>query len=259
MLMCFVEEHQDSWDKYATALTYAYNCHVRRTTGTTLFDPILSRPPPAFSLHRSLRDHPEPDSRDRHEFLFALDEAIAGASNRLKKAQARYKKNFDKRVRRTNLNISPGDYVFIGPTDGSKKKGKLQSPAEGPYGVQQRSDRTFPIERKGATEVINSDRVTKAPRAHNDPAFVPEPGQSNKVTDGPEHTVQKILKHRVAAEDDQFAFLIKWADYEDPSCTKRDHVPEELISRYFRRRHRRSAGATREAITRGTATGSDAA
>ena len=89
MLMCFVEEHQDSRDKYATALTYAYNCHVHRTTGTTPSDLILSRPPPAFSLHRSLRDRPEPDSWDRHEFLIALDETIAGAYNRLKKAQAR--------------------------------------------------------------------------------------------------------------------------------------------------------------------------
>ena len=166
MLMCFVEEHQDSWDKYANALTYGYNCRVHRTTGTTPFDLILSRPPPSFSLHRSLQDLPEPDRRGRHEFLIALDETIAGAYNRLKKAQARYKKNFDKRVRRTNVNIGPGEYVFIDPTDGSKKKGKVQSPAEGTYRVKQRSERTFTIDRKGATEVINSDRVTKAPRPH---------------------------------------------------------------------------------------------
>ena len=161
------------------------------------------------------------------------------------------------------MKIGPGDYVFIDPTNGSKKKGKLQSPAESPaeglYRVQQRSDRTFTIDHKGATEVINSDRVTKAPRPHNAPAFVPEPGQLNKVTDGPEYTVQKILKHRVAAEDDQFEFLIKRADYENPSWTKRDHVPGELISRYFRRRHRRSARATSPAITRGTTAGADAA
>ena len=150
------------------------------------------------------------------------------------------------------MNIGPGDYVFIDPTAGSKKKSKLQSPAEGPYRVQKRSDGTFTIDRKGVTEVINSDRVTKAPRPHNAPAFAPEPGQLNKVTNDPEYTVQKILKHRVAAEDDQFEFLIKWADYEDPSWTKRDHVPENLISRYFRRRHRRSARAKRPAITPGT-------
>ena len=207
--------------------------------------------PPAFSLHRSLRDRPEPDRRDRHEFLIALDETIAGAYNRLKKAQARYKKNFDKRERRTNVNIGPVEYVFIHPTDGSKKKGKMHSPAEGPYRVQQMSDRTFTI-RKGATEVVNSDRATKAPRPHNTPAFAPEPGKLKKVTDGLKYTVQKILKHRVAAEDDQFEFLIKWAGYEDPSWAKRDHAPEELISRYFRRCHRRSARAKRPVIIRGT-------
>ena len=95
---------------------------------------MLSRPPPAFSLQRSLRDRPEPDRRDRHEFLLALDETIAAAYNRLKKAQARYKKNFDKRVRRPNVEIGPGDYVFIGPTGGSKKKGKLQSPPKARIG-----------------------------------------------------------------------------------------------------------------------------
>ena len=102
------------------------------------------------------------------------------------------------------------------------------------------------------TEVINSDRVRKAPRAHNAPAFAPELGQLNKVTDGPEYTVQKIIEHPIAAEDDHFEFLIKWDDYEDPSWTQRDHVLEGLISRYFRRRHRRPARATRPAITRGT-------
>ena len=156
-------------------------------------------------------------------------------------------------MRCKNVNIGPGDCVLIDPTDDGKKKGKLQSPAEGTYRMEQRSDRTFTIDRKGATEVINSDRVTKAPHPHNAPAFVPEPGHLNKVTDGPEYTVQKISKHRIAAEDNQFEFFIKWADYVDPSWTKRDHVPEGFISRYFRRRHRRSARATGPAITRGTA------
>lgn len=76
------------------------------------------------------------------------------------------------------------------------------------------------------------------------------------MADGPEYAVQKILKHRAvrfAAEDDQFDFLIKWAYYEDPSCTKRDHVPKELITRYFRRLYRRSARAKHPSMTHGTA------
>ena len=103
-------------------MTHVYSCHVHRTTGTTPFDLIPSTPPPPFSQNSSQRDRPEPESRKQHEILIALDETIAGAYNRLNKTQARYKKNFDKRVRRTHVNIDPGDYVFIDSSDGSKRK-----------------------------------------------------------------------------------------------------------------------------------------
>ena len=115
------------------------------------------------------------------------------------------------------LRTEPLWAAVIGPTDGSKKKGELQSPVEGRYQVQRRSDRTFTSDRKSATEIMNSARVTKAPRPHNAHTFAPEPGQLSKVTNGPQYTVQKILKHRVAAEDDLFNFLMKWTDYEEPS------------------------------------------
>ena len=128
----------------------------------------------------------------------------------------------------------------------------MPTASETPPRLRHRSDRTFTIDRKGPTEVISSDQVTKAPRPHSSPAFAPKPGQFNKVTDGPEYTVRKILKHRVAAEYDQFDFPITWADHEEPSWTKRNQVPEELIGRYFRRRHRRSARGKRPPITRGT-------
>ena len=58
------------------------------------------------------------------------------------------------------------------------------------------------------------------------------------MTEGPEYTVERILNHRVAPEQDQLEFLIKWAGYEEPTWTRRSHVPEELVSRYSRRRNR---------------------
>ena len=72
MLRCYVEEHQNDWDRYASALTYAYNNHVHRSTGITPFERILSRPPPPFSLHKAIRQRPVMDRRDRHEFLNQL-------------------------------------------------------------------------------------------------------------------------------------------------------------------------------------------
>ena len=65
--------------------------------------------------------------------------------------------------------------------------------------------------------------------------MVPEPGELDKVTEGPEYTVERILQHRVAAGEDELEFQIKWADYADPTWTKRTHVSEEMVSRFFKR------------------------
>ena len=55
MLRNYVNEYKTDWDRYATALTYSFNCHVHRSTNTTSFNLVLSRPPPEFSLHHSVK------------------------------------------------------------------------------------------------------------------------------------------------------------------------------------------------------------
>ena len=234
MLRCYVEEHQTDWDRYASALTYAYNNHVHRSTGTTPFELVLSRPPP-FSLHRSIRQRPDPEKVTRHEFLVNLDTAIQRAYVRLKKSQQRYKWDFDARVRRTNVDLKASDYVFIDSSGSQGKTSKLGPPAVGPFRIIARGERTFTIDRGGHTERVSYDRVTRALRPANAPIMVPAPGELEKVTEGPEYTVQRILQPRVAAGEDQLEFQIKWADYADPTWTKRKHIPEELISIYFKR------------------------
>lgn len=41
-------------------------------------------------------------------------------------------------------------------------------------------------------------------------------------------------------EDGSTEFLIKWADYEEPTWIARTNVPEELVSRYAQRLRRRT-------------------
>jgi len=48
MLRNYVAEDQAHWDDYLAAMAYAYNRCVHRTTNTTPFDLILTRPPPAL-------------------------------------------------------------------------------------------------------------------------------------------------------------------------------------------------------------------
>ena len=72
------------------------------------------------------------DRRDRHQLLQQLDVAMQKAYGRLEKSQKRYKRDFDTRVRRANLDLEAGDYIFLDPTLQERKLGKLTSPAVGP-------------------------------------------------------------------------------------------------------------------------------
>ena len=140
-----------------TALTYAYNNHVHRPTGTTPFSLVLSRPPPEFSLHHSIRSRARPTQEQRNDYVKRLDDSIQHAHTRLLATQARYKRDFDKGIRTIRQRIKRGDYVFLDPTGGQSKTGKLRSPAIGPYRVLRKDDRTYVIDRDGATERINAD------------------------------------------------------------------------------------------------------
>ena len=151
MLRNYVNEHQNDWDRYATALTYAYNKHVHRSTGTTPFSLVLSRPPPEFSLHHTVRSRTRPTQEQRNEYVRRLDDTIEHAYTRLVATQARYKRDFDKSIRKIKQRIRTGDYVYIDPMDGLSKTGKLQSPALGPFRVIRKDERTYIIDRNRTT------------------------------------------------------------------------------------------------------------
>ena len=121
MLRNYVNEHQNDLDEFATVLTYAYNNHVHRSTGTIPFDLVLSRPLPAFSLYHNSLGNRKPTGEQRDHYVEQLDAKLAKAYDRLIKTQRRYKRDFDKRVRTANRDIRPGEYVYLDPTDGTTK------------------------------------------------------------------------------------------------------------------------------------------
>ena len=151
MLRNYVNEHQDDWDRYATALTYSYNNHVHRSTGRTPFSLVLSRPPPEFSLHHTIRSRTRPMQEQRNDYVRQLEDTIEHAHTPILATQARYKLDFGKSTRKIKQRIRTGDYVYIDPTDGLSKMGKLQSPALGPFSVIRKDERTYIIDRNGTT------------------------------------------------------------------------------------------------------------
>ena len=163
MLRNYVNEHQSDWDEYAIALTYAYNNHVHRSTGTTPFDLVLSSSPPAFSLYHNSRGVRKATDEQREHYIEQLDATTAKAYDRLLKTQRRYKQDLDERVRTANRNIRSGEYVYLGPTDVTTKGTKLGNHALGTYRVLENDLRTFFIQRDDEVERVNSDSITHAP------------------------------------------------------------------------------------------------
>ena len=68
MLRNYVNEHQNDWDRYATAITYSYNCHMQRSTKKTPFNLVLSRPPPEFSRHHSVKLRAPPTTEQKNDY-----------------------------------------------------------------------------------------------------------------------------------------------------------------------------------------------
>ena len=215
MLRNCVNEHQNDWDRYATALTYSSKCHVHRSTNMTPFNLLLSRPLPEFSLHHSVKVRAPPTAEQKNYYARILDDVIQTAYSRLMRTQQRYKRDCDRRIKKIQRNIREGDYVYIDPTDGMSKTGKLESPALGPFRILKNDGRTVIIQRNQEVERINGDSITYALPPENAPppeAFAPTGNNIEKNTEGTTYVVDNQLKHRVTSEG-TLKFRVKWFGY----------------------------------------------
>ena len=159
-----------------------------------------------------------------------MDYTTQKAYGRLRRTQARYKRDFDERIRRINSRLRLGEYVYLNPTEGGKTSNELACPAVGPYRVLASDRRTITIDHDGVTERVSADRCVYAPLPTDAlRASTTTPADlADKVRDGTQYTVEGLLKHRTM-EDGTIEFLIEWADYDTPNWTARTQVPEELV------------------------------
>ena len=158
------------------------------------------------------------------------------------KTRQRSKRDFDRRIKNIKRNIREGDYVYIDPTDGMSRTGKLESPALGPFCILKNHGRKFVIQRKDDVERINADRITYAPPPENaspPEAIAPTNNDIDKKTDGPTNVVDRLLVHRIIS-DGILDFLGTWYGYTERTWEPRQNIPEERISRYFPQQRRTS-------------------
>ena len=152
-------------------LTYAYNTQVHGATGCTPFELVLSRPPTLVALENTPTEDGHPDHRlERQRFLDQLKRLTSKASANLAKRQARYKADYDKRIRPVKKDIEPGQFVFVqretprrDQTEGRRIRNKLQAKADGPYKVVKSDKHTVTFMRDNLLERVSWDRIYKAP------------------------------------------------------------------------------------------------
>jgi len=239
MLRCYVEDHPEDWSDFTAALCYAYNTSVHRSTRVTPFELVLSRPPAEFTLTYKVKHNPdEKDQVDNKDFVERWQIAIEKAATSLKEAQAKYKANFDRRLRRTRK-LKVGEKVFLDLHDGGLKRNKLTHEVDGPFEILEvsKATNTVVIQRKDVTERVSMNRVTRAPDhvpalGPDDPTFAATAEDlAAKVTEGPSWYFKKILKHR-ETDDGELEFYVQWVN-DPPSWIGRVDLPEESVSRYL--------------------------
>ena len=244
MLRCYVEDNPEDWCLMVHVLTFAYNMSVHRSTGTTPFELVLTRYPPEFTLAHNANRLEAVTNNDRADFASRLGVCITKARNSLLKSQARYKRNYDKRLRKTTP-IRVHDSVFLDISDPAHKTPKLTHSVSGPYRVLDVSDNTAAIQRGEVVERVTLDRLTNAPLAAE--PELPDGASPKdfvaKRKSGPTWLMNGIMDHR-EKPDGTLEFRISWEGDYEPTWEPRENIPEETISRYLAK-YRRLADSPR--------------
>lgn len=112
MLPFYVPEHQEVWDELLAVHTLAYNSRFHRITGVAPLDFVTPRQFTTFSLDRipdGLQPALKPGPKAKDEFLKQLKLLLPRVKESTVKTQERYRRDFDKGVRKKNKEMGDGD------------------------------------------------------------------------------------------------------------------------------------------------------
>ena len=169
-LRAYIQDHPKDWDLHSDAITFAYNCQPQTSTSLAPFELVLSRPPGPIAL-KGQPSEPMGTSSFKEKWKAWLTKGISETRERLKAAQDRYKRNYDKRLRRDIEDINPGDQVYLSVERREEKESrhKLAAIAEGPFKVKDvnKPAKTVVIEYPDrSVENVSRSRVVLAPRGN---------------------------------------------------------------------------------------------
>lgn len=267
-LRAYVADHLDDWDRFAGALSYGYNTQVHRATGFSPLDLTVSRPPVHLAMQNVATGGHTKHRLHREQFLARLKEMMKSAGSSLRRAQARYKADFDRSVRPSAEDIHPGSLVFLrreAPTKDDPERNKLASLATGPYRVVKTSAKNLVIiNASGFDDTVSRDRVVLAPPQddglstpmddrHEEERMRDERPSSVAIRSAPRQSVatereeesdsdgEECVIDRIVTYDAELnRFRTRWFGYgpSDDTWQRPDSLPLSTLRSFFRKRKR---------------------
>ena len=181
-------------------------------------------------------------------------------SGPLKRAQARYKRNYDKRVHKTPV-FHKDDLVFLDKPPNMKDKvgsehesitDKLSFKRLGPFKILDVYSHTATIDEEGIPNTVTIDRLSLAKAANSPPTSPPSPPTPvpslNPAPDDQHQTefvVDRIVDHR--GKGGTRRYRVRWYGFSPSADTWEPdhHIPPQFIARYHARRRPPARARTR--------------
>lgn len=142
MIRKHVAKFGNQWDKYLAGILWAYRNTPHEATQekpSFLLFGVDCRSPTEAALLPTEPLEPTDVADYREELVLSLSSARAVAVEAIKKAQGRYKAQYDKKSHPVNYRV--GDWVLVRfPQEETTKQRKLSRPWHGPYRVTRRDD-----------------------------------------------------------------------------------------------------------------------
>jgi len=171
----YVSDHVVTLSRYFSLVVSAYNSQVHSSTGQVPFAFVSPRrlTPVAIEQLTAGADNGEivTPGRAKENFLQRLDTLIPLVRDSMEKAQALYKRAFDKRVQARREALRVGECVFVKSHENHGEK--LVFKTLGPYQILKTDGRRLTIESDDGIRTINGSQATRAPEPpEGDPAWV---------------------------------------------------------------------------------------
>lgn len=111
-LRTYVADHRRDSDLYTDALTCAYNCQPLTSTSVLPFESVMSKAPGPVAL-KPMTSCEKPNGDFKRKWKHWIQETNTKTKERLDKAQARYRKIYDARLRKKSEAIHEDYYVYL--------------------------------------------------------------------------------------------------------------------------------------------------